>query len=366
MASEVGGRAETPVREQCLGAGPMQVEPLGRQQVVGHGLGEQRMPELITVLPARLQHVALDGGAECTAQRARVDAGDLLKKVVTHPATDDRRDPHHGLGVVVEVLDPGEKQPGKVAGVGATSLRCGGQLLSEEGVPLRPARDLLDHARLQVGADPTHDAAQVGVRQGAELDASEGGQPRPQRESAHKGMTAVDVVAAPGDEQAHAVGTAAREQQSEQLAGRLVGPVNVLDDDEHRPAATEGGERAVHRLDEIGAPDVPAHPARQARHEGDQARVCRDQLVDEVAVPGVQARQHLDEGEVGKGRAGLADAMPDEDQPLGGVLDEPADHGGLADARVTTEQDGTAAALVPAERSTDATQLLMSTHEWGG
>lgn len=70
----------------------------------------------------------------------------------------------------------------------------------------------------------------------------------------------MDVVAAPGDEQAHAIGAAAREQQSEQLAGRLVGPVNVLDDDEHRPAATEGGERAVHRFDEVGAPDVPRTP----------------------------------------------------------------------------------------------------------
>ena len=139
--------------------------------------------------------------------------------------------------------------------------------------------------------------------------------------------------------------------------------MNVLDDDEHRPAATEGGERAVHRLDESARPMFPRTPPAR-RGTGDQARVCRDQLVDEVAVPGVRlANISTKEVEVS---CRPRRRMPDEDQPLGGVLDEPADHGGLADARITTEQDGTAAALVPAERSTDATQLLMATHERGG
>ena len=82
VAREVGGRAEVGVLEQCLGAGPVQLEPLGGQQVVGHGLGEQRVPELVAVLAAGLEDVVLDGGAQRGAQRRGVDPGDALEQVV--------------------------------------------------------------------------------------------------------------------------------------------------------------------------------------------------------------------------------------------------------------------------------------------
>ena len=121
MAREVGGRAQPGVLEQRLGAGPVQLEPLGGQQVVGHGLGEQRVPELVAVLAAGLEHVVLDGGAQRGAQRGGVDPGDPLEEVVRHPAADDRGDPHHALGAVVELVDAGEEQPGEVAGVGAAT-----------------------------------------------------------------------------------------------------------------------------------------------------------------------------------------------------------------------------------------------------
>ena len=88
-----------------------------------------------------------------------------------------------------------------------------------------------------------------------------------------------------------------------------------------------------------------------------------DQLVDEVAVPGVEGGDHLDEGQVGQARAHLADAVPDEHLPVGGAVDEAADEGGLADARVTTEEDRPAATVGPAEGGGDAVELLVATHE---
>ena len=244
--------------------------------------------------------------------------------------------------------------------------RRGGELLGEEGVALGAAGDLLDDAGGQVGADPAHDAAQVGVRAaGRARRGSRAGRRDHTVSAPGEGVPAVDVVAAPGGEQPDAVGAAAGEEEGEQLAGRLVGPVHVLDDDEHRPAAAEVGEGAVHRLDEVGAHGVAADAAGEARHEGHEPRVGRDQLVDEVAVAGVEAGDHLDEGQVGQARADLADAVADEHAPVGGAVDEAADEGGLADAGVAAEQDRAAAAVVPAEGVGDAVELLVATHELG-
>ena len=90
-----------------------------------------------------------------------------------------------------------------------------------------------------------------------------------------------------------------------------------------------------------------------------------DQLVDELAVAGVEAGDHLDERQVGQARADLADAVPDEHEPVGGAVDEAADEGGLADAGVAAEQDRAATAVVPAEGGGDAVELLVATHERG-
>ena len=128
----------------------------------------------------------------------------------------------------------------------------------------------------------------------------------------------MDVVAAVGREEADAVGAPAGEEQGEQLAGRLVGPVDVLDDDEHRSAAAEVGEGAVDRLDEVGAHGIPAGTAGEPRHERDEPGVGGDEVVDEVALPGVEPGDHLDEGQVGQARADLADAVADEHAPVGG------------------------------------------------
>ena len=360
--------AEVPRRgvlEEGLGAGAVQLEALGGEQVVGDRLGEEGVPELVAALPPRLEDVVLDGGPEGGTEGGRVDAGDALEEHVRHPAADDGRDAHHALGVLVELVDPGEEETGEVTGVHAAATGRGGELLGEEGVALRAAGDLLDDPRGQVGAGPAHDAAQVGVGQGAELEPGEGGQARPHGQGPGERVPAVDVVAAVGREEADAVGAPAGEEEGQQLAGRLVGPVDVLDDDEHGSAAAEVGEGAVDRLDEVGAHGIPAGAAGQPRHERDEPGVGGDEVVDEVALPGVEPRDHLDEGQVRQAGADLPDAVADEDPPVGGPGDEPVDEGGLADAGVTAEQHGPAAAVVPAEGVGDAVELLVATDEVG-
>ena len=191
-----------------------------------------------------------------------------------HPPADDGGDPHDALGGVVELVDPGEQQPGEVAGVGPAALAGGGgELLGEEGVALgargRPAR-----RRRRDRPVPARRTMRrrSGSGSGPEVDAGERGQARPHapapRPAGGGGARRRCGRWRAGRRRRAAAG----EQQGQQLAGRLVGPVHVLDDDEERPAAAEVGEGAVHGLDEVGAHGVAAGSRRPPGARGAPAR----------------------------------------------------------------------------------------------
>ena len=367
VPGQVGGAAEGGVGTQRLDAEPVELQPLGGQQVVGDRLREQGVPELVAALPPGLEHVVLDGGAQRGAERDGVDPGHPLEQGVPHPAADDRGDAHDPLGGVVEPVDAGEQEPGEVAGIGTASLPGGGgELLGEERVALGALGDPLDEVVGQAGAGAAHDAAQVGVGQRPEVDAGEPGQAGPQGERRRQGVAAVHVVAAVGDQQGDAVGQAAGEQQGQQLAGRLVGPVHVLDDDQERPTPAEVGEGAVDGLDEVGAHGVAAGSGGDPGHQGHQAGVVGHELVDQVALAGVETGEHLDEGQVGQARAALADAVADEGAAVGAQAGDVPDEGGLADAGVAAEEDGPTCPLGPAQGVEEPVDLLLAADELGG
>ena len=79
VTGQVGRRAEAGVVAECVDAGPVQLEPFGGEQVVGHGLGEQRVPELVAPVPPRLEDVVLDGGPQRRAEGGLVDPRDALE-----------------------------------------------------------------------------------------------------------------------------------------------------------------------------------------------------------------------------------------------------------------------------------------------
>ena len=362
---QVGGGAQRRVGAQRLDAGAVQLEALGGQQVVADRLGEQGMAELVALLPPRLEHVVLDGRPQRAAQRHGIGTGHLLEQGVRHPAADDGGDPHDGLRGVVEPVDPGEQQPGEVGRVGTAVAGGRGELLGEERVALGPPGDELDDVVVEGRAGAAHDPPQVGVGQRPEVDPGEPREARPHGEGAGQRVPPVHVVAAVRGEEGHPVGKSAGEEQGEQVAGRLVGPVHVLDDDEQRAAAPEVREGAVHGLDQVGAHGILAGPGRHARDQGHQPRVVGDQLVDEVALAAVEGREHLDERQVGKAGSPFADAVPDERAPVGGEPGEVPDHRRLADAGVATEEGRPTAPVGPAQGVEDAVDLLVATDQLG-
>ena len=261
--------------QQRLGAGPVQLEPLGGQQVVGDGLGEQGVAELVAVARprARARGARRRRAARCRSVAASTPATRSSRACGTRrPMTAATRTT--AWAVVVEPVDPGEQQPGEV---GRGRRRRGPRRRRRA-----PRRRRRCPRRARATSSTTSSSRSAPARRtmrrrsasgsGPELDAGEARQARPQREGESKRVTAVDVVAAVGGEERDAVGAAAGEQQGQQLAGRLVGPVDVLDDDEQRPAAAEVGEGAVHGLDEVGAHGVAAGTRRDPRARGAPAR----------------------------------------------------------------------------------------------
>lgn len=361
---EVRGGPERPVLPQRLDAGPVQIQPFGGEQVVRHRLGEQRVPERVAPLTPRLEHVVLDGGSQARPQRRAVDPADPREQGVRDPAADDRGDAHEGLGLLVEPVHPGQEQPPEVAGIGPAGACRGRELLGEVGVALGPSGGVLDGAGGQVGAGPADDVLQVRLRERPEVEAGEVREPGPHGERARERMPAVDVVTAPGHEQPEPLEPSAGEQDGEQLARGLVGPVDVLDDEQQRSPSSEIRQRCVDRLDEPGPVGVAAGAQAEPRDDRGQPGVRRDELVHEVPLPGVEGGEHLDERQVGQARADLADAVADEHPAVGGRVDEAPDQGRLADAGVAAEQHG-AAGAGPPERGGQPGQLTVSSDQLG-
>ncbi len=103
---------------------------------------------------------------------------------------------------------------------------------TSSGAPSRPADELV-HG---------------GGRQRREVDVVEPGDARPDGEGVVERVPAVQVVGAIADDEADRRAEAAGQQQREQVAGGVVGPVHVLDDDEGGLRRAARGEQGVDRL----------------------------------------------------------------------------------------------------------------------
>ena len=224
------------------------------------------------------------------------------------------------------------------------------QLLDEERVALGAADDVAD-ARLAaagVGVQLLHETAYVGAAERLELDALDAGHPRPHGDLAAERVAAVQVVGAVGRDERDRGVEAAAEQEAHQVAGRLVGPVEVLDDEEQALAGAGRLGEGVHGVEEGGLVGRERtrgrwpgqHPL--AGQQTEQCGVALGDLVEQVGQLTGDAAGDLGEGEVGQGAVGEVEAVPGLDQPaLGdGAVAELGQQAGLADAGVAGEEDG--------------------------
>ena len=124
---------------------------------------------------------------------------------------------------------------------------------------------------------------------------------------------------------------------AEHIQAQLVGPVQVLQDDQHRSARIRGNQQVSQILHQQAAPVVRitgvggdrAHPRRQAPPEGAQSRVAREHQIAGQVQQETRERLHV----AGERR------RPGHGEAAGVSL--PRDHAeqaGLADARLTRDE----------------------------
>ena len=185
--------------------------------------------------------------------RGREHAGEQL---VGDPPAGDRRGADHAPGRLVEPVQPDQEQVGEVDRErgGARRPLHPAQLLDEEGVAVGPGDDRPDLlVGERIGMQGVDQRADGRLGQRTDLEPVEGRQPRPLREGRTQRVTAVDVVAAVGHDERDGSLELPGEEVAEQLAGGLVGPVDVLDHDQQGLLAAGLLEQGVDAREEVGA-----------------------------------------------------------------------------------------------------------------
>ncbi len=280
-------RTADPALLQRLGVGRVQPHPLTGQQVVVDRLGEQRVPERVALAAHGEQDVALDRGAQGDVQRTDLAVEDPLEQQVGDPAAGHGGGPDHQPGVVVELVEPDQQEVGKGLRQRARPQRGRlHQLLGEEGVALRPLDDAA-HRPLgeRVRVQRPDEGPDVVVGEPGQVEPGHARQPGPLGDGRTQGMAAVQVVAAVGRHDRDGGVEAAGEQEAEHLAGRPVGPVHVLDDEQQRSGAAQLLEGRVDRGEQVGPVEVLGvgvvdgagllgqEPARRQQPGDDGARI---------------------------------------------------------------------------------------------
>jgi hypothetical protein len=251
------------------------------------------------------------------------------------------------------------------------------QLLGEERVALGPGEDAVDQAgRRRAAEDRRHLRGRLRPPEPGDLHApgpgaAELGQERPQPWAAR-------LVAAVGDQQDDPLAAEVAGQVGQQVAGRAVGPVHVLDHQHQHGLLGQGSEQAEHELEQpdlVGrlgrcAGGVVAVGVAEGRQQAGQLRPGRpgqrpDRLHPDL---GHQVPEGLDRRGEGQAAVGDRHAAADQDpiavpDPPGGEL---GDQACLADAGLAPHQeDRRRAAVRLLQRLVERCQLARPTDEGG-
>jgi hypothetical protein len=259
MVGELGpGLDARPCRRggQELGVAGVVRAPLAGQDVGVDGLVEERVAELVPPLGwfAR-DDVRVAGLTQGRVEHRGVEGQHGGQAVVFDPATADRGHAQHELGLRREAREPrcqqiGEQRRHDLRGrLVWPDGRGAGQLLEEEGVALGALVDGLSQGRIRRRPE---DRGQEGHGVGSpEAVQAQVGDARPALElgdEASQGMSCREVVAAVGNHHRQRRGRAGRCQVGDEVPRRPVGPVHVLDDQEHRAHLRQPLEDPLDRL----------------------------------------------------------------------------------------------------------------------
>jgi len=345
------GRGSRPGQPLLLGQQcahrAVQPGPLARQQVPVDGLAQQGVPEDVALRAVGHEQLMRDGLPYGGLVLGRRQARGGPDQLVVGLAAGHRRRAEYLLGGVGQLLHPVEqqrRQPGGQAVVRAIPAEGGGeQFLGVVGVALGPGHDVVQLG----GTDPALRGRRQVLGQGrgiqrGEADRDDAGQPEQLGHHRPERVPAVQVVGAVGADQRDPLPVQHPGQERDQVPGGGIGPVQVLEHQQHRGRRGELGEQAEHPAEHLlpgqagtVRVDRGAAPALGQQHAQGRTRAQR------VAHPGGLGRapQRVRQRQVGH-------AVP-ELRALAGQHDEPAargeprglrDQAGLAHPGVAADQ----------------------------
>ena len=225
--------------------------PLAGQQIVVDDLAQQRVAEVVAALGGDSQDEVDHGLAQRLQQLEAVEPGGIHEQLVVEPLADGDH-PQHRLHRGREALDPHHQRVAERGRQRSAAVASGrDQLLDEQRMPLRTR----EHAVHQPGVRRLTEQIgqlleQLLARQRRQLDppradvALELGQHRAQR------VPAVQLVGAVGGDDQHPLATQAPAHERHKRSGRPVGPVQILDLQQHRPLLAEPIEQPQKRFEQ--------------------------------------------------------------------------------------------------------------------
>ena len=286
------------------------------------GLADERVAEAVRALGRRDEHLVGDRLARALHQLGRAQPGDRLEQPVRDRAVEHGGGADDGLRGGGEPLDAGEQRVaqrlGQQPAVAVLGVRE--QLLGEQRVALRAAEEplgqLVRGRLLQDARELRGDLVAVEALERDPLDAGGAlqlGQQRAQR------VAPVQLVGAVGDDEAERLLARAAHEEREEVARRAVGPVDVLERQQHRAGASELLEQRQHRLEQAALAGARllvgacADAAQLGQQVGERVARARRELLGRVrAHPARERPQRGDERRVRDLRAAELEALAQE------------------------------------------------------
>ncbi len=261
---------------------PVRLRPLARQQLFQHRLADQLMPEGVPVAVAD-QHVRRHRGPNRRGQRSILPRRHRGQQPVPGTGPAHRRGPQQLLGRLGQVLD----RPERPRQGGADRPVPVHQRLGEQRIPPAAPPHRVEHRRRRrPPQDPLQLRTHLPPRKPPQLQPGhpvhplQPGQQRPQR------VGPVQVV---GPERHHRQNRGlpqVADQEAQQVTGGRVGPVHVLDDQQHRLPLGQPLEQREQQLEQ----PRPGRRRVRARRQRPELRQQPGQLASRLPR---QQRGHL-------------------------------------------------------------------------
>ena len=226
---------------------------LARQQVAVHGLADQRVAEAVHAVGARDEHLVGDRLARSLHHLGGAAPGDRLEQPVRDRPVEHGGGADDRLGRGGQPLDARQQRVAQRRGQqpAVAILGVREQLLGEQRVALGAAVEPVGELRRRgLPQDALELRGELVAVEALERDPLDAGSPLELGEHRAQRVAPVQLVGSVRHDQAERLLARAAHEERDEVARRAVGPVDVLERQQHRAGAAEPLEQREQRLEQ--------------------------------------------------------------------------------------------------------------------